>query len=149
MNNEREESASAIQIREKKARVEKMFQLAQEITKDQIREVRQKEPNAPLERIVERVQGLGIPITAFLHEYIANEKGSSVSFHIAQSYFENLAERLKPDFISFNPNSSNARAIQFHLKLDLIEHLAQITQKKGEPEPIARKSGKITYKKEK
>jgi len=147
MNNEREQSASAIQIREKKERVEKMFALAQEITKDQIRETKEKFPNMPLNAIVDRVKSLGIPISGFLHEYIANEKGSSVSFHIAQSYFDNLADRLKPDFISFNPNSSNARAIQFHLKLDLIEHLAQITQKKGEPEPIARKSGKITYKK--
>lgn len=119
----KERSASAIQIEEKKERMEKMFSLAQRLTTEQIKEIKRKNPNLTPSEVVDRVKAEGIPKTAFINEYITTE--ASVSESIAKGYFVHLAERLKPNFIEFNPRKQDAKPTHFHLEPSLIEDLVK------------------------
>lgn len=131
----KELSASAIQIAEKRERIKAMHDLAVSLTKEQVSKIKQKNPNLSASDIVKRVKQEGIPKMMFLHEYITTKY--SVSLGIAESYFEHLSKRLKPNFFMFNPQNANVKT-HFHIEPSIIESIAKDSELQ-----VALKSGKM------
>lgn len=113
-------SASALQIMEKKERMESMRDLAEEMTINQIHEILKQKPNIMETQLVSQIKNEGIPILAFIHEYIKSKY--AVSFNIAKGYFETFSEALEPSFIGFNPHGK-PKPIHFHLTESTIKYL--------------------------
>lgn len=116
MSEQRELSASALQILEKKERMNAMLGLARETTAQQLKEIVAKNPNLSKTELIERLKKEGILKYAFLHEYIKTK--SSVELKTAKGYYAHYTQSLKPDFIEFK-NIENQ--VYFHLSKKLLE----------------------------
>lgn len=119
-----EKSASELQIEEKEARIEAMENLAMQHTKKRILEILRDNPKLENKEILQQVKSEGIPIRAFIHNFItmkANVK-TAVSFKIARSYFESLSESMSPLFVAFAVESGKVKT-RFHLEENTINSL--------------------------
>ena len=129
MTEQRELSASALQIIEKKERMNAMLELAKEITAQQLREILEKNQNSSKTELIERLKDEGILKYPFLHEYIKTK--SSVELKTAKGYYAHFTQSLKPDFIE---SKNEEKQAYFHLSEKLLETFIQIPKaiKKGE-----------------
>ena len=97
----KELSASALQIAERKARMDAMRDLALEETGRIIYALIAEDPDIKNEEIVNQVKAQPIPISGFKNEYKARTYGGAkgVSDKTATEYFNTEANRLHPLFI--------------------------------------------------
>jgi len=97
----KELSASALQIAERKVRMDAMKDLALEETKSIIYALIAEDPEYTNEQLVNLVKAKPIPINGFKNEYKARTYGGAkgVSDKTATEYFNTEANRLHPLFI--------------------------------------------------
>lgn len=104
----KELSASALQILEKRERMDTMLILAEQITYSQIKDAQKKNSKLSDRQIIDLIQEEGIPKYGFLHEYVIRV---SVHLSTAKEYYGHFTMRLNPDFIEFDKD----RKPHFHL----------------------------------
>jgi len=129
MAEQRELSASALQILEKKQRMDAMLHLARERTAQHLKEIVAKNPNLSKTELIERLKKEGVLKFGFLHEYVKTR--FSVSLGIAKGYYAHFTQSLEPDFIEFK-NEENQ--VCFHLSEKLLEAFVQIPKDQKEEE---------------
>lgn len=131
MNEKKELSASALQILERKERIEAMWQLARDVTREQAKKLLEKFPKHTEAQITELVKKEGIPKFPFLHEYLIAK--STVRMDTAKDYFGSLANRLNPNFFEVRDKNEP----RFHLSEEAIRSLVSELKKapKGAKKP--------------
>jgi hypothetical protein len=127
MTEQRELSASALQILEKKQRIERMVDLATQITSSQLKEILEENPNLSETQLIERLKQKGILKYPFLHEYIVDR--SSVELKTAKGYYAHLTQRLKPTFFE---HQNGEKKTYFHLSDSLLRIVIRETKGKTE-----------------
>jgi len=127
MTEQRELSASALQILEKRQRIDAMVDLAMQITSSQLKEILEKTPNLSETQLIERLNKKGILKYPFLHEYIVDR--SSVELKTAKGYYAHLTQRLKPTFFE---DQNEEKQPYFHLSESLLRIVIRKTKPKTE-----------------
>lgn len=118
---ERELSASALQIEERKERLTRMLDLARDETKFLIREIMNQNPKATTDDIIKQVKAKPFLINAFVREFMANIKGEQgASYKTAKDYFDTQADRLHPLFIKVRASKTGTTDNAFHLSEGMI-----------------------------
>lgn len=108
----KQQSASALQIKEKLERQEEMLKLAQDETQLLIYKIYRANPQFSDEEIGQEIKNRPFPINAFIQEYLKNV---AVSEKIAQSYFNVYSNSLHPVFVKAKLNPKANVCLGFHL----------------------------------
>ena len=89
-----QKSASAMQVEEKRKRLNVMLDLAISVTKNELQKLN---PDLPHEQLLMMLKQKDIPIKPFLNEFIM-QPDCSVTMNTAISYFDSYAHSLNPIF---------------------------------------------------